>query len=40
MFSQTLSFLLGIYVAQEYNIPRIKKLIQEFQNKLKDIEKK
>ena len=40
MFSQALSFLLGVYVAQEYDIPRVKKLIQDFQNKLKDNEKK
>ena len=40
MFSQVLSFLLCVYVAQEYDIPRIKKTIKDIQTKLKDIEKK
>jgi hypothetical protein len=34
MFRYTVPFVLGVYVAQEYNLPRIKPVIDEYVQKI------
>lgn len=35
-----IGFISGVYVSQNYNVPDIKKIINEFIKKIKDAEKK